>query len=174
MAEGASGTFFRKRTCMRVTFLTIGIAILLAAGIWQVQAVQKPPANQKSVPDDANLRKHGEYLVNAAILCGDCHTPQNDQGKPDRTRLLRGARIPIQPKKEVNDWADESPDITGSGLAGKWSEEETVHFLTTGNDRDGNKAIAPMPAFRLSASDARAVYLYLKSLPGPKEGGDSK
>jgi hypothetical protein len=28
-----------------------------------------------------------------------------------------------------------------------------------------------MPAFRLNASDARAVYLYLQSLPGAKAGG---
>jgi hypothetical protein len=46
-----------------------------------------------------------------------------------------------------------------------------VKFLTTGSDPDGKKARPPMPAFRLNARDARAAYLYLKSLPGPSEGG---
>jgi mono/diheme cytochrome c family protein len=165
-------TLFQKENAMRVKFFTIGIAIVVTVVIWQVQAAQEPTAKQKSGRDDASLRKHGDYLVNAAIVCGDCHTSQDDQGKPDRTRLLRGTILPIQPKKEIKNWAEESPDITGSGLAGMWSEEEMVKFLTTGIDPDGKKAKAPMPAFRLSASDARAVFLYLKTLPGPKEGQD--
>jgi hypothetical protein len=43
-------------------------------------------------------------------------------------------------------------------------------FLTTGIDPDGKKAMPPMPAFRLNARDARAVFLYLKSVPGQKAG----
>jgi hypothetical protein len=45
-----------------------------------------------------------------------------------------------------------------------------VKFLTSGVNPDGNKSKPPMPPFRLSASDARAVYLYLKSLPEGKGG----
>jgi hypothetical protein len=55
-------------------------------------------------------------------------------------------------------------------LAGKWSEEEMVKFLTSGMDADGKKARPPMPAFRVNARDARAVFLYLKSLPVQQEG----
>jgi mono/diheme cytochrome c family protein len=44
-------------------------------------------------------------------------------------------------------------------------------FLTTGINPDGEKAMPPMPAFRLNARDARAVALYLKSVPGGKESG---
>jgi hypothetical protein len=68
-------------------------------------------------------------LVNAAILCGDCHTPQDSKGKPDRARLLRGAELPIRPKKETEDWADMAPDITSRGLAEKWGEKAMVKFL---------------------------------------------
>src|SRR5262245_16379450 len=103
-------------------------------------------------------------------MCGDCHTPPDDRGRPDRTRLLRGTTVPIRPNKETRDWADESPDITGSGLAGEWGEEAMVKFLTTGINPDGKKAMPPMPAFRLNARDARAVFHYLKSLPGPGAG----
>jgi hypothetical protein len=155
---------------MRLNTLTVGIAVLVAVGIWQVRATQESGSRQTSGPDAASLRKHGDYLVNAVMLCGDCHTPQDDRGRPDRTRPLRGTTLPIRPKKETENWADESPDITGGGLAGKWSEGEMVKFLTTGMDPDVMKAMAPMPAFRLNASDARAVYLYLQSLPGEKGG----
>ena len=158
---------------MRLKYLTIGIAILVAIGIWQVRAAQESKAKQKSSPDTADLRKHGAYLVNAAILCGDCHTPQDNQGMPDRARLLQGTSLPIRPKKETKNWADESPDITSRGLAGKWSEEGMIKFLMTGTDPDGKKARMPMPAFRLNARDARAVYLYLQSLPSSK-GSEAK
>jgi mono/diheme cytochrome c family protein len=157
---------------MRLPCLVVGTAALVAAGVWQARAAPEPRAKQPSGPDTADLRKHGAYLVNAAILCGDCHTPQDDRGMPDRARLLRGATLPIRPKKEIKNWAAESPDITGSGLAGKWGEEEMVKFLTTGINPEGKKARPPMPPFRLNARDARAVFLYLKSLPGAKEGGD--
>src|SRR5438105_15425771 len=94
-AERIGYNFFQGENTMRIKFLTIGIALLVAVGIWQVLAAQDPTVNQKGGPDDASLRKHGDYLVNAAILCGDCHTPQDDGGKPDRTRLLRGTTLPI-------------------------------------------------------------------------------
>src|SRR5947209_8089362 len=125
-------TIFQMERTMRLTFLTTGIAILVAVGIWQVRAAQESREKQKSTPDTADLRKHGAYLVNSVMLCTDCHTPQDDQGKPDRSRLLRGTTIPVRPKKETKNWADEAPDITGSGLAGKWSEEQLVKFLMTG------------------------------------------
>jgi mono/diheme cytochrome c family protein len=159
---------------MRFNYLAVGIAILVAVFSWQVRAGQESGAKREISPDSADLLKHGDYLVNAAILCGDCHTPQDDRGKPDRARLLRGATLPIRPKKETKDWADEAPDITSRGLAGEWGEEGMIKFLTTGTDPEGKKAKPPMPAFRLNAGDARAVFLYLKSLPGPKEGGDKE
>ena len=157
---------------MRLKNLAAGIAILTVAGIWQMGLGQEPGAT-KDRPDAAGLRERGAYLVNAAILCGDCHTPQDDKGTPDKARHLRGTSLPIRPKKETKNWADESPDITSKGLAGKWSEEEMIKFLTTGMDPHGMKAQPPM-AFRLNASDARAIAVYLKALPGPNSGRDEK
>ncbi len=156
---------------MRLEGLAAGIIILAAVSMWQARAGQESVAKKESSQDTADLIKHGDYLVNAAIMCGDCHTPQDERGRPDRARLLRGTDLPIRPKKEARDWADESPDITGSGLAGQWSEEEMVKFLTTGIDPEGMKAMPHMPAFRLNARDARAVFLYLKSIPGRQKAG---
>jgi mono/diheme cytochrome c family protein len=156
---------------MRFRCLAAGVVILAGVGMWQAGAGQESGAKKASGQDAADLIEHGDYLVNAAAMCGDCHTPRDDQGKPNRTRQLRGAPLPIRPKKEAQDWAEEAPDITGTGLAGQWSEQEMVKFLTTGTDPDGMEAMPPMPAFRLNARDARAVYLYLKSLPAQEAGG---
>src|SRR3954454_1017333 len=156
---------------MRFKCIAAGIIILAAVGVWQVRAGQQSGAKKEGDQNTAELIRHGEYVVSSASMCGDCHTPQDDQGKPDRMRLLRGATLTIRPKKESRNWADESPDLTGSGLAGEWSEEGMVKFLTTGVDPQGMKARPPMPAFRLNARDARAVFLYLKSVPGQQKAG---
>ena len=158
---------------MRHKYLAAGIAIFAVAGIWETGVGQEPGAT-KGRTDAAGLQQRGAYLVNAAILCGDCHTPQDDKGAPDKAKYLQGTSLPIRPKKETKNWADESPDITSKGLAGKWSEEEMIKFLTTGVDPHGMKAQPPMPAFRLTAADARAVAVYLKSLPGPNGGRDAE
>ena len=159
---------------MRSYYRALGIVLLVALGLWQVGASQEPGAKPKRGPDAAGVREHGAYLVNAAVLCGDCHTPQDERGMPNLARQLRGSTLPIRPKKETKNWADESPDITSRGLAGKWGEAGMVKFLMTGVDPEGKKARPPMPAIRLSANDARAVYLYLHSLPGAKEDKNPK
>ena len=70
---------------MRLKFFTLCIAVLAAAAVWQVGAAQDPGAKQRD-PLAPGPLKHGEYLVNRAVLCGDCHTPQDDRGRPDRSR----------------------------------------------------------------------------------------
>jgi mono/diheme cytochrome c family protein len=112
------------------------------------------------------LVKRGDYLVNEVAHCSHCHSPPGDNGLPDRGRLLLGAVLPIQPKHPTKNWADKSPDITRSGLAGKWTETDLVKFLTTGKNPDGEGPTPPMPAFHLHEDDARAVAAYLRSLPG--------
>jgi len=156
---------------MRFKDLTVGVAILAAAGLWQVRAGQESGAKNSRTPDTSDLMKHGEYLVSRVAQCGDCHTPRDTKGDPDRSKLLQGATIGFVPKQKTKQWADKSPDITSAGLAGMWSEREMIQFLTTGVNPDGEKATPPMPAFRLHESDARAVALYLKSLAGKKGKG---
>jgi len=157
---------------MRFKYLTVGIAILVAVGIWQVRADQESEAQKGSTPAASDLIKHGEYLVSRVAHCGDCHTPRDTRGDPDRSRLLQGTALGIVPKQKTEHWADKSPDITGGGLAGEWSEVEMIKFFTTGVNPHGEEPTPPMPVFRLHGSDARAVTLYLKSLPGKKGSGE--
>ena len=155
---------------MRYRWLVAGAAALAAAGVWSAAKGQKPEPGRGAREENAALIRHGDYLVNRVVLCGDCHTPLDDRGRPDASRRLQGGPLPIRPKKETEGWADRAPDITRSGLAGKWGEAGLTKFLMTGRDPEGEKAHPPMPAFRLNERDARAITLYLKSLPGKKRG----
>ncbi len=153
---------------MRYRWVAVGAAVLVAAGVWSARTGLGARPGPAAGGEDAALVRQGEYLVNEVAHCNHCHTPSDDNGRPDRSRLLQGATVPIRPKRETKDWAEKSPDITGGGLAGKWSEADFVKFLTTGKNPEGEMPTAPMPVFHLHPEDARAVVLYLKSLPGKK------
>ena len=146
---------------MRAYQIVVGVVVLVAAGLWSAQG--GPDQGTKT-----NLSQQGSYLVHKVAMCVDCHTPHDKTGNPDGARELQGATIPFQPKTKTDKWMDEAPDITRSGLAGKWTEEQMVKFLMTGHDPDGMIASPPMPPYRLREDDARAVTTYLRSLPGKK------
>lgn len=143
-----------QRTLLAAAVLA---AVLLAVRNWS------PPANAQ--PGDQAQIKRGEYLVNQLARCGDCHTPRNARGDLDMTRHLQGAHMPYTPKVRRGEWEDEAPDITPSGKAGKWTAERMIKFLSTGQETE-----PPMPAYKMTAEDARAVTVYLRSLPGRKAG----
>jgi mono/diheme cytochrome c family protein len=159
---------------MRLTYFAVGFGTLLILGLWQVRADQDSGAKKDQSSGPTDLIKHGEYLVTRVAQCGDCHTPRNAEGEPDQSKLLQGSTLGLIPKNKPEHWAEESPDITSSGLAGELSEEEMIKFFTTGKTAKGDKPTPPMPAFRLHKQDARAVTLYLKSLPGKKASGTPK
>jgi mono/diheme cytochrome c family protein len=159
---------------MRSHWLAVGIAVVVAAGICHAGAGREAGAKVEGGPEGADPVKRGDYLVNEVAHCSHCHTPADAKGQPDRSRRLQGATLGFMPKHKSEDWADKSPNLTASGLAGKWSEEEMIKFLTTGVNGEGEKPTPPMPAFHLHQEDARAVLLYLKSLPGKKGGAKEK
>jgi mono/diheme cytochrome c family protein len=167
---------------MRETRLkVVGAAALAAvtlAGVADLRTAHRARAEPGGVQfvqakangDAADLVKRGDYLVNVVARCGDCHTPRNAQGAPDPARHLQGATMWFAPKgKPRGEWEDHAPDITASGRAGKWSEARMIKFLSTGEKSD-----PPMPAYTLTAEDARAVTAYLRSLPGKKKGAAGK
>jgi mono/diheme cytochrome c family protein len=139
------------------------LALVLVAAVavlWRAPAAGHAKGEKKN--DEAI--KRGAYLVNNVVQCGGCHTPRNSKGELDITRHLQGAPIWFKPTKiKFEHWEDTAPDLTPSGLASKWGEEKLVKFLSTGAQAD-----APMPAFKLTEGDARAVVAYLRSLPGKR------
>jgi mono/diheme cytochrome c family protein len=144
--------------------LLAGLGLILAIGVtwtWPRQVEAQP----KAAGDAQALVKRGDYLVNQVARCGDCHTPRDAKGRLDMTRHLRGAKMWFTPNDKAKEWSDKAPDITITGKAGKWTEERMIKFLSTGKESD-----PPMPAYKMTLEDARAVTSYLRSV----RGGDGK
>jgi mono/diheme cytochrome c family protein len=108
----------------------------------------------------------GKYLVENVGVCGECHTPRQADGQPDRAKWLKGATLNVQPIEPIKGWHKTSPDITpGSRLFLKWGEKGMIKFLETGlNPANGRPADPPMPQYHMTAEDAEAVVEYLKTL----------
>lgn len=114
--------------------------------------------------------ERGRYLVDHVSLCGDCHTPRNALGVPDRSLYLAGASA------ETGPLGEEIPNITPdpeTGI-GNWSREEIAELLLSGIKPDFdnvqglmNEVIRGTPfGFKdMTREDALAVADYLKSIP---------
>jgi mono/diheme cytochrome c family protein len=135
-----------------------GAAVCLVA----IAAVLSAQSSKKS--SNADLVARGKYIVESTGMCADCHTPMTEKG-PDMSKHLQGATLMFKPTVPVPDWADRSATI--AGLKG-WSDAEAIKFFTTGVDPNGKTARPPMPAYRYSENDARAVTAYLRSLAPAK------
>ena len=134
-------------------FVVLLSALLAAAPL--AVARSKPGAGQ------AKLLARGKYLVEDLGMCGDCHSPRNEKGEFIPSRHLEGTVLDFQPMHPVPGWMPASPPI--AGLEG-WTSAEAVRFFMTGIDKNGKPAGPPMPAYRMSRRDAKAVTAYLKSL----------
>jgi mono/diheme cytochrome c family protein len=148
---------------------------MLTATLFVVACVGRLPAEEKKADPKADAQiKRGDYLVNVAARCGDCHTPRNNKGELDMARHLQGAEIWFTPKVKPKEWEDKAPDITMSGVAGKWKEEELIKLLTTGINTENEKADEPMPAYKFTPDDAKAITAYLRSLKGSGKQPEKK
>jgi mono/diheme cytochrome c family protein len=130
------------------------LPIALAAGMSVTTAHAESPIER------------GKYLVNIGG-CFDCHTPGYFFGKPDMARYLAGSEVGFELSGlGVFHGPNLTPDKE-TGL-GDWTEEEIIAALQTGKRPDG-RILAPIMPWRsfakLTNSDARAIAVYLKSLP---------
>jgi len=90
----------------------------------------------------------------------DCHSPRDEKGRFIEGQQLMGSVLSFAPTVPMP-WAPAAPRI--AGLEG-FTTEEAVKFLMTGARPSGVPPLPPMPAYRLSEDDAKAVVAYLKSL----------
>ena len=140
--------------------------ILVAAGVLAVSLVLAGTCawgqkDGKARGSDETRIARGKYIVEGVAVCGQCHTPRNSQGEPDRDRPLQGAPLWLQPSRPNGNWPLEAPRLAGIPPG---SEEQIVKLLTTGIWRDGKPLRPPMPQFRMSPQDAQAVVAYLRFL----------
>jgi mono/diheme cytochrome c family protein len=116
-------------------------------------------------PDAAKSAElnRGAYLVRALGHCGECHTPRNFMGGPQKDRFLAGAK-------------DVAPNLTPTRLKSR-GDGELRDFLTTGLTADGDVPAKEMgevianTTSQLSAEDLGAMIAYLRSLPPLPEDG---
>jgi hypothetical protein len=124
-------------------------------------------------PASAAKNQRGRYLIDHLALCGDCHTPRNFLGVPDRSRYLAGASEKIGPLGEA------VPNITPdqeTGIA-DWKREDIAELLLTGTkpDLDNVQGLmaeviqgTPYGYKDMTREDALAIADYLKSVPPVK------
>ena len=110
--------------------------------------------------------ERGRYLVELGG-CVHCHTPGYFLGKPDMARRLGGSDVGFYVPDLGTFYGPNLTPDKETGL-GRWTTNEIVIALTTGKRPDGRE-LAPIMPWRsfaeLSKNDARAIALYLKSLP---------
>jgi mono/diheme cytochrome c family protein len=134
---------------MRSVVLVAGVLMLTITGLAAAAGLEGQVAR-------------GSYLVHHVAMCVQCHTPRDASGEIDRTRLLKGAPIPVSSPFPTQRWAFAAPAI--AGLPGLSNEDGTT-LLTTGRRLGSDVPKPPMPPFRLTREDAEAVVAYLRSLP---------
>jgi mono/diheme cytochrome c family protein len=105
--------------------------------------------------------ERGRYVAQQVAMCVQCHSPRNERGELQQASLFDGGPIPFKSPFPGQNWAFAAPRI--AGLPG-WDANEVVKLLRTGRDSTGWSPRPPMPPFRLSEEDAKAVVAYLKSL----------
>jgi mono/diheme cytochrome c family protein len=143
------------------------VAAFLAADAMIVAALAltaSSPATS-STSHSKKLTARGEYLA-TTMGCNDCHTPGGLYGAPDGSRRLSGSDLGWQGPWGVTFARNLTPDVE-TGL-GKWSEQDIVKALRTGQRPDGSVLQPPMPWPNLAGltdDDALALATYLKSLP---------
>ena len=131
------------------------LAAFGAAGAFASRALASKPSTPAVV-------ERGRYLVEQIGMCADCHTPRMQTGEFDRSRWLMGAPILFTPSVPMPAWAPAAPTIAGLET---FTDEEAVRFLSTGLTQTDDHARPPMPEYRMSEDDAKAVVAYLRSLP---------
>lgn len=130
--------------------------LLLAAGLLAAASVLSA-----QTPEPGALVARGRYLVENVTGCGDCHSPRDQRGQIPAGQHLMGTPLPFAPTVPMPAWAAVSPQI--AGLPG-YTDAQAVTLFTQGTKPDGSMPRPPMPQFRLTEEDARAVVAYLRSL----------
>ncbi|KAB7613404.1 c-type cytochrome [Amylibacter sp. SFDW26] len=129
-------------------------------GLWKQLYLNDTPVIAAS--NDPQIQR-GQYLVEGAGHCSECHTPRNMIGGLQTDYWLAGGPNPDGDGKIPNI----TPHDTGIG---SWSEGEIVNYLKTGFTPDFDSVGGSMVAVidntsRLSDQDLSAIAKYLKSIP---------
>lgn len=115
----------------------------------------------RAAESEAASVNRGQYLVESAGACADCHSARDWKGTLDYSHWLQGAKLDFKPAR-LMPWADYAPCI--AGLTNFTANADAVAFFETGL-HNGRKCAPPMPQYRFNHDDAVAIVSYLRSLP---------
>ena len=130
-------------------------------GLWKMLFLSDQPV--VTIADGDDQLALGRYLVEGPGHCGECHTPRNLIGGPDKSRWLSGGPAP-----EGN---GKIPNLTaGAGGIGSWSVKDIAYYLESGFTPEfdavgGTMVEVQENMARLPASDRDAIAAYVKALP---------
>jgi mono/diheme cytochrome c family protein len=142
-------------------WIFLGITVVISLPTLALAQAKRQAAASKPEGEDGSVQR-GKYIVEGVARCGQCHTPRDGNGNPETTHALQGAPVWLKSAESSENWPLVAPRIAGT-LPG--SDAEMVRLLTTGIWQDGQYLRPPMPKFRMSQEDAKAVVAYLKSIP---------
>ena len=130
-------------------------------GIWKRLNLDDAPVVVLDGADETLIR--GQYLVEGAGHCGECHTSRDAFGGLELRRWLAGAPNP-EGKGRI-------PNITpaGKGIAG-WSAADLAYYFESGFTPDFDTVGGSMVAVQenlaqLPAADRAAIAAYLGAIP---------
>lgn len=165
--------FFEWRLWKKIIPITFFSIIFLSTATYlyiQFALPKVPPVPQITIDHkDSKLLERGEYLVEAVVICTDCHSPRdvNYYSWPV-IKGKEGAGGPFLSQKDGYIFPGESftPNITPANL-GNWTDGEIYRLLTTGIRKDGSTVYHAMPykAFsKADPNDLKAIIAYLRTL----------
>ena len=93
-------------------------------------------------------------------MCVQCHSPRDGRGSLIEGQHFRGGAIPITSPYPNRQWAFLAPNI--ADLPG-FTDDQIIMLLTEGHAGDRPAPKPPMPPFRMSPEDAKAIVAYLRS-----------
>jgi mono/diheme cytochrome c family protein len=143
-----------------VGLIIVAVIGLLIYGQVSFKRTIQRPVQEIAADTSPEGVARGEYLVRVAIGCGDCHSPDGDQG----ALIGMVENINFGPVAGVFATPNLTPDKE-TGL-GNWTDGEIVRAIREGLDKEGVQLVVmPSSQFhRLSDEDVAAIVGYLRSL----------
>lgn len=101
----------------------------------------------------------GEYLATHVAMCVQCHSPRDEKGEILQSQRFSGGPIPFT-APFGSQWSAAAPSIRSlPGL----TDEQAFKLLTEGRAGTRPAPLRPMPPFRMSPEDARAIIAFLRT-----------
>lgn len=134
-------------------------------GVWRLAFLDGKRGEEGPAPEGVDVAqyKRGEYLVEGAGHCAECHSPRNSMGN-----IVKGQRYAGGTNPEGDGYFPNiTPDETGIGF---WSVASISNYLHSGvspigRTSDGDMADVIKNTSRLPLGDIQAMAVYLKHVP---------